>query len=73
MDYNEKRTIRGPGKGRPKGTGVRQQEVRWYKCDIRLNSDENAVLDKMADRYEVSRSDIMRRALRDYAKFTMEE
>lgn len=70
----EKRVVKSPGKSRrQKGVGNKRQAVRWHKCDIRLNSDENAVLDRLADRYEVSRSDVMRRALRDFAKFTVEE
>ncbi len=74
MNYNEKRIIRGPGKtGRPKGMGNKQQEIRYHKCDVRLNSDEDAVLDRLASSYGVSRSDVMRRALRDFAKFTVEE
>ena len=74
MDYNEKRVIRGPGKGhRPKGVGNKQQEVRWHKCDVRLDNSENSKLDELAALYGVTRSDVMRRALRNEYTWNREE
>lgn len=34
------------------------------KCDVRLSEDEMAMLEKLADIEEVTKSDIMRKALR---------
>lgn len=39
------------------------------KCDVRLNKHENEMLDHLAEVNGVTRSDVMRRALRDYAKW----
>lgn len=72
-DCDEKRTIRGPGRGKPVGTGNRRQATRYSKCDVRLNSSENAVLDDLANQYGKSRSDIVRMALRDFVKFASGE
>lgn len=65
---NEKRTVRGPGGG----SRDDRQVTRYRKCDVRLNPYEDRTLDKLARKYGVSRSDVMRRALRDFSKF-MEE
>lgn len=73
MNHNEKRTIRGPGRGKPEGVGNRRQATRYSKCDVRLNSSENAALDDLANRYGKSRSDIVRMALRDFVKFASGE
>ena len=39
------------------------------KCDVRLTTAENSMLDALAERNNVSRSDVMRKALRDFWKF----
>ena len=70
---NEKRMVRGPGSGRAKGVGNKQQAIKYHKCDVRLDNFENAALDRLAERYETSRSDVVRKALRDFIKFTVEE
>ncbi len=54
--------------GRPRWTGERVS-----KCDVRLNKEEELMLDMLADRYEASRSTIMRKALRDFYKFNTEK
>jgi predicted transcriptional regulator len=36
---------------------------------VRLNKEENRMLDELAERNEVSRSDVMRKALKDFYKF----
>ena len=54
--------------GRPRWTGERVS-----KCDIRLNKEEEMMLDMLADRYEASRSTIMRKALRDFYRFNTEK
>lgn len=38
--------------------------VKPGKCDVRLSEDEMAMLEKLADIEEVTKSDIMRKALR---------
>jgi hypothetical protein len=43
------------------------------KCDVRLSAEENSQLDRLAERNGVTRSDIMRRALKDFLKFNGEE
>ena len=44
------------------------------KCDVRLNKEESAMLDHLVDINEVSRSDVMRKALKELYKFnTVEE
>lgn len=70
---NEKRRVRGPGSGRAKGVGNKQQAIKYHKCDIRLDDRQNSVLDKIAERYGVSRSDVMRRSLDNYANFVVGE
>jgi hypothetical protein len=39
------------------------------KCDVRLTTEENNLLNKIAGRNGVSRSDVVRRALYDFFKF----
>ena len=39
------------------------------KVDVRLSVEEDGILDSLAERNNVSRSDIIRRALRDFYKF----
>ena len=43
------------------------------KCDVRLTAEENNILDSLANRNNVSRSDVIRKALRDFWKFNNEE
>ena len=50
--------------GRPMWSGERVS-----KCDVRLNAEERRMLEELAERNEVSNSDIMRRALKDFYKF----
>ena len=38
--------------------------VKPAKCDVRLSEDEMSMLEKLADIEEVTKSDIMRKALR---------
>lgn len=73
MNYTEKRTVRGPGSGRAKGVGNKRQAIKYHKCDVRLDNFENAALDRLAERYETSRSDVVRKALRDFIRFTTED
>lgn len=55
--------------GRPKGASKRNF---YGKCDVRLDKQELDILQRLADRNDVTRSDIMRKALRDYWKFNSE-
>lgn len=43
------------------------------KCDVRLTKKENEMLNYLAERNDVSRSDIMRTALKELFKFNTEE
>ena len=43
------------------------------KCDVRLTKKENEMLNYLAERNEVSRSDIMRTALKELYKFNTKE
>ena len=57
------------GPGGPKYSGTYRD-----KCDVRLNKEESAMLDHLVDINEVSRSDVMRKALKELYKFnTVEE
>ena len=42
------------------------------KCDVRLTAEEDLMLTRLAEKNEVTRSDIMRRALKDFIKFNSE-
>ena len=47
----------------------RKKNYSGGKVDVRLSRAENSILDELAERNNVSRSDIMRRALGDFYKF----
>lgn len=68
---DDKRTLKSPG--RPKDIGNKGRSVYRGKCDVRLTKEEDAMLNQLAELNEVSRSDVMRRALNDYWKFNTEE
>lgn len=59
--------------GRPEGSGYRGQNVFTGKCDIRLTAEEDSMLSRLANDNGVTRSDVMRKALRDYFKFNTED
>lgn len=61
------------GVGRPKDSGVRGGHSYSGKCDIRLTTEENNMLNTLANRNNVPRSEIMRKALHDFFKFNSEE
>ena len=66
----EEKQRRKKGPGRPKYSGIYRD-----KCDVRLNKEESAMLDHLSELNEVSRSDVMRKALKELYKFNtdMEE
>lgn len=66
MWKDDERRKRGPG--RPKYTGKYKD-----KCDVRLNKEESAMLDHLSELNEVSRSDIMRTALRELYLFNTDD
>lgn len=66
MWKDKERENRGPG--RPKYTGKYRD-----KCDVRLNKEESAMLDHLSELNEVSRSDIMRTALKELYKFNTDK
>ena len=66
MREDNNRKKKGPG--RPKYTGVYRD-----KCDVRLNKEESAMLDHLSDLNEVSRSDVMRTALRELYLFNTDK
>lgn len=59
--------------GRPEGSGNRGREVYRGKCDVRLSKQDDFDLTRLAERYETSRSEVLRKALRDFVKFNSEE
>lgn len=61
------------GVGRPKDSGARGGQSYSGKCDVRLDKQELNMLDQLTERNGVTRSDVMRRALRDYFKFNTDE
>ena len=66
----EEKQRRKKGPVRPKYSGTYRD-----KCDVRLNKEESAMLDHLSELNEVSRSDVMRKALKELYKFNtdMEE
>lgn len=56
--------------GRPVGASKRNFHG---KCDVRLDKQELSMLSQLAERNDVTRSDIMRKALRDYYLFNTED
>ena len=66
----EEKQRRKKGPGRPKFSGTYRD-----KCDVRLNKEESAMLDHLSEFNEVSRSAVMRMALKELYKFNtdMEE
>ena len=45
------------------------RDVYTGKCDVRLDAVQDAALSRLAERNNVSRSTIMRKALADFVKF----
>lgn len=43
------------------------------KCDVRLSAEEDSILNTLANRNGVSRSEIVRKAIMDFWKFNSEE
>lgn len=56
-------------RGRPRWSGT----FTSSKCDVRLTPEENSMLNELASRNDVSRSDVMRRALRDLYLFNTDK
>jgi hypothetical protein len=55
--------------GRPKGTSKKNFQG---KCDVRLTAEEDRMLTNLSKLKGVTRSDIMRKALRDFHLFNTE-
>ena len=64
----EEKQRRKKGHGRPKFSGRYRD-----KCDVRLNKEESAMLDHLSELNEVSRSDVMRKALKELYKFNTDK
>lgn len=62
MTREERRRMKRPG--RPRWSGEYEG-----KCDVRLDKKELAMLEHLSELNDVTRSDVMRKALRDYYKF----
>ena len=60
----EEKQRRKKSPGRPKFSGTYRD-----KCDVRLNKEESAMLDHLSELNEVSRSSVMRTALKELYKF----
>lgn len=57
--------------GKPKMTGQfgsGRNDVKPGKCDVRLSEDEMATLNRLSDTYGVTKSDIMRNALKLFSR-----
>lgn len=63
---DEKLYIKKPG--RP-----RFSNVYYGKFDVRLDKQELAMLEHLSELNEVTKSDVMRKALRDYYKFNTDK
>ena len=62
-------------KGRPvRRQGRPKYSNKFYgKCDVRLDKQELVMLEHLSELDEVTKSDIMRRALSDYYMFNTEK
>lgn len=65
------------GAGGQGGKSIRKPKKNSHnysgKCDVRLDKKEDSMLNHLAELNGVTRSDVMRRALRDYFKFNTGE
>lgn len=59
--------------GRPMINNGKGSNVFTGKCDVRLTAEEDNALSRLAERNGATRSEIMRKALRDFAKWCEEE
>ena len=50
-----------------------ERKAKTAKCDVRLDIEEDKMLNELSERNGVSRSDVMRRALRDLWAFNNED
>lgn len=66
MSYGGK-PMKRPGRPRWSGTFTSS------KCDVRLTPEENSMLNELAAKNDVSRSDVVRRALRDFYIFNTDK
>lgn len=67
-ESNDKRSV-----GRPKDSGTRGQRAYSGKVDVRLDSNRDSRLNELAERYGVSRSDIMRKSFDDFYRWNSGE
>lgn len=54
------------------GSGYRGTDMFTGKCDVRLTTKQDNALSRLAERYGVARSDVMRKALDDYVRWNEE-
>lgn len=54
--------------GRPRWSNVYEG-----KCDVRLDKQELEMLQELSDYHEVTKSSVMRKALRDFYKFNTDK
>ena len=63
----DKRYIKGPGR-------YGSQQKQFYgKCDVRLDKKELMMLEELSKSRGVTKSDIMRRALKDFYRWNTED
>ena len=67
---DEERAVK---RGRYECVGNKGREVLTGKVDTRLNAQENSMLDELSQRNGVSRSEIVRKAIRDFYKWNSSE
>lgn len=54
---------------RDRGYIPRRPAIKPGKCDVRLTAEEDRMLNTIAERNGVSRSEVVRKALKDFYKF----
>ncbi len=64
----------GGGKVAMRPMGGSSNKGKFYgKCDVRLTRQEDLELSRLAEKNGVTRSEVMRKALRDFVKFNTDE
>lgn len=68
MGFEKDRGIFGRRRGRPR----LEKPVRIGKCDVRLDENEESMLNHLVDVSGDTRSGVMRKALKDYYNYNVD-